>query len=194
MVMSLSDADKELIAQATARAEQASAAEFAVVIARASDEYWAAALFCGLVVGCLIALVKMHWFHAVDFPMLLSLVPATSIVFLAVPFLRHACLRLLPPTMLMQRAAQRAAAEYVNLVHHLPPYVPVVLLYISLAERYVHIYTSREVREIIPDKDWDAVVATLTASAKKEGVRVAIIKAIDHGAEMLAQVFPPPQE
>ncbi len=190
MVKILHASDKEAIQQAVFAAEQHTNAEIAVVVARASDEYRAIAMSYGLVLGSVIALLLWREKIATGFPLLLFVQLFFAMLFVTLPFLRHACLRFAPVRLLHHRAAQRAAQEYLHLARHLTPSVPIVLLYVSLAERYVHIHTSRSVREKIADEQWHTVVKTLTSLVTTHGFSHAVIQALGHAGELLKQEFP----
>jgi putative membrane protein len=192
MVKKLSPEDKAAIEQAIRQANRESSAELAVIITRASDEYRAVSLIIGLVLGTLLATLLWRQRMMTEIYSLFCVQLAVTLLFVSFPFLRHLCLRFEPARILHRRAAERAAAEYMHLTHHLAASVPVILLYVSLAERYVHIYASRCVREKIPDVEWHAVVRTLTTAVKREGVREAMIKVISHASDMLKTAFPPP--
>ena len=73
---------------------------------------------------------------------------------------------------------------------HVAAATPIVLLYVSVAERYARILTSRSVREKIPDEHWNAVIQELTTTIQSEGLRGACIKAIRHATNLLVLHFP----
>ena len=95
-----------------------------------------------MVLGSFFALLLWHGGVMTEFPALLCVQLAfpALLVFSVVPFLRHFCAVLCAAYFMRERAAQRAAAEYLHLAHHLPANTPIVLIYVSLIERYVHIY------------------------------------------------------
>ena len=84
-----------------------------------------------------------------------------------------------PEKIQYRRAAHRAFEEYLIVSRHVSAATPIVLLYVSLAERYVHILPSRAVREKISDANWNAIVQTLTFSVSSAGA-----------AKLLAAHFP----
>jgi putative membrane protein len=190
MVKLLSESDRAALEDAVHAAERQTSAELAVVVARASDAYSEVALAFGLVIGCLVALGLWHEAKLTDFPRLMFVELIACALVLILPPLRHLSLSMVPKRYMKHRAAQRAADEYLRLTHHLPASAPIVLIYISLAERYVHIYASRFVREKITDTEWDAVVAILTESVKSHGIAKGIINAVEHASDMLKVIFP----
>jgi putative membrane protein len=190
MVKAFSSDDRAALEQALIQAERQTSAEIAVVVAQASDDYRAIVMSYGLALGSFFALLLWHCQGVTEFPALLSVQLVVPALLSFVPPLRHFCLRFAPARLLRHRAAQRAAAEYLHLEHHLPAQAPVLLLYVSLAERYAHIYTSRAVHEKIPGRELHAVVATLTSAVKSEGLKAALTKAVEHAGEMLKGSFP----
>jgi putative membrane protein len=111
-------------------------------------------------------------------------------VFSLVPWVRQVCVRLVPKRIRHYQAAHRAYEEYLNVTQHVLATTPIVLLYISIAEHYAHILTSRSVREKIPGERWDNIIATLTTSIRSEGLCTASSKAIGQMAELLSPHFP----
>jgi uncharacterized membrane protein len=187
----MSPDDKAAVERALIQAEQATSSEFALIIAKASDEYRSIVLSCGLTLGSIAALLLWHCRGVTEFPLLLCVQLIFPVLMSMVPPLRHLTLRFTPAHLMKRRAAQRAAAEYLHLSHHLPPHSPIVLMYISLTERYVHIHTSRTVREKIPNTQWHEVVRTLTGAVKSQGLKNAVTGAITHAVDILKKDFPP---
>jgi len=72
----------------------------------------------------------------------------------------------------------RADEEYLTVSRHISAATPIVLIYISVAERYAHILTSRLVREKIPEETVERRYSGINAAISSEGLRNACIKAI----------------
>jgi len=186
MVKFLSQPNKAAIAEAIARAKQTTSAELAVVVASASDAYQSYFLLYGLMVGSAIDIGLWAANIIIEFPWLLIIQFAVMAFFSFIPWLRHICLPLVPKRIRHHRAAHRAYEEYLMVSHRTATATPVVLLYISIAERYAHILSSRSVREKVPHAHWDAIINQLTAAIPTEGLTSACIKAIQQTAELLA--------
>ena len=191
MVKKLSAQDRAAINQAIKEAEQTTSAELAVVIARVSDPYQSIALCCGLAAGSMIALILWYFKGVSLFPFLLAIQLLAALLFMALPWLRHACLAIVPKRLMHYRAGQRAAIEYMHLASHLPERAPVVMIYISLAEHYAHIHASRGVMAHIPATEWNVIVRTLTRYVRDEGFRAGVIKCVKRTGELLSLKFPP---
>lgn len=178
------------ISAAVAAAERRTSAEIAVVVAPASDTYQAYLLLYGFAAGS--ALAALLWCTKIltPFPMLLALQGLCMAVFAFSPFLKTLCLKLLPTPLLHHYAGRRAALEFESLSRHVPAERPIVLVYVSLAERHAHIIHSRAVSLKIPDAAWDTVVAELTGLMKTAGLQQACVEAVGRVADILSPHFP----
>ena len=190
MVKILSKVDKEAVAQAITEAEQQTSAELVVVVAPVSDAYQSYLLLYGLITGSTIDIGLWAAKLVTLFPLLL-VIQLTVIALLSfTPWLRQLCLRLVPKRIRHHRAAHRAYEEYLSVSRHVSAATPIVLLYVSIAEHYAHILTSRSVREKIPDERWNAIIGELTAAIPADGLQSACIKAIRRATELVAPYFP----
>ena len=189
MVKILSKVDKEALTQAISEAERTTSAELVVVIAPASDVYQSYLLLYGLISGSTIGLALWIAKIITAFPLLLTIQLVAMALLSFIPWLRHICLRLVPKRILHHRAAHRAYEEYLSVSRHVSSETPIVLLYVSLAEHYAHILTSRSVREKIPDKNWNTIIDELTTAIPSVGIKTACIKAIGMAAKLLAPHF-----
>lgn len=189
MVKILSKADKEAIAQAITEAERQTSAELVAVIAPASDVYQSYLLLYGLIAGSAIDIGLWAAKLLTAFPFLLAIQLAAIALFSFTPWLRHLLVRLVPKRIRHHRAAHRAYEEYLSVSRHVSAATPIVLLYVSLAEHYAHILTSRSVREKIPDEHWNAVISELTAAVRQTDIQDACVHTIKRMAGMLAPHF-----
>jgi putative membrane protein len=190
MVKNFSPADKEAVARAVAEAEQKTCAELAVIVAPASDAYQDIMLLFGFIAGSAIGLGLWITSAVVAFPFLLAIQLSAMGLLAFVPWVRHACLRFVPLRIRRHRAAHRAGEEYLTVSRHVSAATPIVLIYISSAERYVHVLTSRSVLEKIPEDEWNVLVRALTAGVSSDGLRNACVKAIRNAIQLLAEPFP----
>jgi len=190
MVTFLSQTNKDAIVAAIAESKQTTSAELSVVIAPASDAYQSYFLLYALMASSVIDVGLWATNTVIGFPWLLIIQLAAMALFSFIPWLRHLCLPLVPKRIRDHRAAHRAYEEYLMVSHRAAATTPIVLLYISVAERYAHILTSRSVREKIPNTRWEAIINQLTAAIPTEGLQGAFIKAIGSTTEVLAPRFP----
>ncbi|MEZ0226401.1 MAG: hypothetical protein ACAH83_17725 [Alphaproteobacteria bacterium] len=190
MVNKLSPEAKVAISAAVTAAERRTSAEIAVVVSPSSDAYQAYLLLYGFAAGSLIA--ALLWWAKVltPFPALLAIQGIAMAVFALTPFLKAPCMKLLPTRLLHYYAGRRAVLEFQSLSRHVPAERPVVLIYVSLAERYAHIIHSRAIGLKIPGAAWETIIAELTGLIKSAGLQAACVKAVDRVASTLAPDFP----
>jgi uncharacterized membrane protein len=75
---------------------------------------------------------------------------------------------------------------HLEVLHHGKPFV---LLFVSKAERYVHILTSPEVKARLPDQHWQSVTGAFAPSRKSRGLSGASIAALEAMASLLGKAF-----
>lgn len=190
MVKPLSAADNKAVERAIAEGERLTSAEIVVVIASASDSYQSYLSLYGLCVGSVIGLGLWKQNLVTAFPWLLMLQCGVISLLLFVPWLRGWGVRLVPRRVKHHRAARRAYEEYQIVARHVASATPIVLLYVSTAEHYVHILTSRMVREKLPDATWEGVIRDFTVNVTASGLREACTVAIKHITALAVPHFP----
>lgn len=190
MVKPLTEVQKQSIREAVEATEASTSAEIAVVVALRSDEYRASAMAAGLGLGTLTALLAWLMAWGLAFSTLLCIQFGLAALVMFLKPLRHATMLFVPGHLRRLRADQRAAQEYMLLTQELAAGAPVILIYISLAERYAHIHTSRLVRKKIPHAQWEQTVQALAAHAKSYGAATAVIETVNALKAPLATHFP----
>lgn len=190
MVKSLSQTDKQKIASAITEAEKTTSAEIVLVVSGISDAYQSYILLIALAIGSLLAGMLLTANLITSLPYLLLIQLTIIALFPFIPPIRNLCIYFVPRKILYHRAAHRAYEEYINISHNIPATVPIVIFYISLAERYAHILSDRLVREKIPDGIWDSAIDEFTKTVTAKGLTDACIEAIQHITNQLAPYFP----
>lgn len=190
MVEKISTHLKSAISAAVTKAEHRTSAEIAVVLVPASDPYQAYLLLYGFTAGSIAATVLWWTNTATGFPLLMLVQALAMGIFAFTPLLKTTCMKMLPQRLLHHHAARRASEEFLFLSRQVPHDRPLVLLYVSLAERYVHILHSRAASAKIPAKTWDDIVNSFTALAKKPGLPAAFESAIAKIGDALGAHFP----
>lgn len=190
MTPRLSEADRRRIEAAIAEIERHSAAEIAVAVTGASDDYaGATALWAGgaALVGGAIAAALLPGLTAGQ----LALGQAAALVALYAAF----SLTGLGPR-LAGRAAQDAAtdrlaaAEFARLVEARTADRRGLLVMLSLAERRIEIVADRGIAARIDDDEWRKVVAEFAASARAH-LGDSLLAALRRCGDLLAAHFPP---
>jgi putative membrane protein len=193
-VLGLSAAERNEVEVAIAAARQRTAARFAVVVARASDDYGAypmlGAAMVALVIGDIVALawpaLGTWW-----------LVALQAVLFVAADLALHTAplrYRVVPRRIRQTHARRLARLEFAALVHDRAPGDVGLLLFVSEAERYVEILADAGIDQHVDQADWDRLVAEFVARGRAGAVAAGLSGAIADCAAILARHFPPGAE
>jgi putative membrane protein len=186
----LAQTDKERIAQAIADVERRTRGELVTVIARAADDYlfipvlWAALLaLCipGLVLlsGSDLAAIYLYEAQVIGFLLLAILFNFTPLK-----------MRLIPKAVQHARARRLAHEQFfAHHLHHTAQRTG-VLIFVSVAERYVEIIADQGINDVVPAGAWDQAVADFTSHVKRGRVVEGFLSAIDACGKPLIHHFP----
>lgn len=182
--------DQSRIEAAIGELEQRSAAELAVAVAQRSSSY---AAYPALWASCL-ALIA-GWVFAIYEPdgLATHLVFVQTVTLLSAVFLFHFTPlgRLLVPRSVKRgRAAAMARVEFTRLVHDRTQGKNGVLLYVSLAERYVEIIADDSVAAEIAQDRWQKLVDDFRARARRTRLGENLVLLIGECTAVLAARFP----
>jgi putative membrane protein len=190
----LSAADKRRIAEAIRTAEARTSGELVTVIARAADDYvYIPLLWASLAALSVPAIV---WVSGVELRFL-ALYGVQLAVFLALSLLFRWTplkMRLIPRAVKEHRASRLAWQQFfAQGLHHTRERTG-VLLFVSLAERYVEIVADRGIHEKVTEGAWDAIVAAFIGHVKRGDIAQGFVSAIEGCGTLLAEHFPRPAE
>lgn len=186
----LSAQDRQRIETAVAAAERRTRAEFAVVVAAASDHYaafpllWSAVL--ALVAGGTVALALPTTSGATVFAIEATLFIALGFVLYLKPLRFH----LVPATVRHEHAGRLARLQFTALVHDRTRGDIGVLLFVSLAERHVEILVDRGIADRIPVAAWQKVVDDFIAAVRNGHVADGLVAAVEGCTAVLETHFP----
>ena len=189
MVKILSLKDQQMISATTKQAEAKTNAHIATVILPASDTYSHYIMLCGFIAASLVDLYLWHEKIITQFPTLLCIQLLFAMLFPLIPGMINLTLKFLPKHVYQHRAAQVAAEKRLAVSKNVNSSKPVLLIFISLAERYIHIFPNAVIRDQVPDTNWDAIVRKLIHSIPKTGVANACVNAIEDSSELLLNAF-----
>ncbi len=190
----LTDNEKQKIAEAIEAAERKSTGELVTVIARAADSY----LYIPLLWPALIALVLPG--------VLLMIVPdlaATEVyvaqvalfvlleLILLVPAARIA---VIPKSVKHRHASRLAHEQFVEQGLHLTRGRTGVLIFVSVAERYVEIVADSGINAKVPPGSWDKMVTDFVAQVRARHVADGFLAVVKSTGDLLAEHFPRPDE
>jgi putative membrane protein len=186
-MVTLSTDDKKAITEAVTAAERRMSAEIVMVVTPASDTYQRIRLLCGFALGSAVALALWFSHATADFLWLLAAQLAATALLCVLPPQLLPCL---PRALREHRAAQRAFAEFASITQKVAADVPVIMLFVSLAEHYAHILADRKIRGVLPDAVWDDIIAAFTRRMRMASPGEACVEAIRDMADRLAPHFP----
>lgn len=181
---------KQQIADAIAEAESHTSGEIVAVVARESSDYlyapflWAA-LIALLVPWPFIVLTwwPMIWVYGLQLIVFLILLS----VFLVRP-LRYA---LVPKSIKDRTAHRRALEQFLGQNLHTTTGRTGVLIFVSVAERYVELIADTEINAKVPKSEWQSIVEEFTRSVGKGSATDAFVAAIKRIGIHLSASFPP---
>lgn len=192
-MISFSEQDKARISAAIQAAEKQTSGEFVAVVARASDHYiflpllWAA-IFALLTPGVFILFstpLVHEYLHLYHLQLLVFIIAALLCLF--VPGLH---LYLVPRKVKHSRASRLAKAQFYLQGVHLTREHSGVLLFVSLAERYVEIVADQGIHEKLGEARWHQIIQTFVSQVRSGQVVEGFVTAITTCGEAMATHYP----
>lgn len=186
----VSEADARRINEAIRQAEARTSSELVTVIARAADRY----LYVPLLWSSMLALLVpgILWLAGLATGVV-AVYAAQILAFLGFAVLFHwpPLKHLLVPRSVQRRQAQRLAHEqFYAQGLHLTRGRTGVLLFVSVAERYVEILADQGIYQRVPEGTWDRLVAELVARVREGRVAEGFLGAIAACGDILAARCP----
>ncbi len=194
----ISEADRLEVEKAIGEAEKHTSGEIVAVIAQASGGYYYvpylwSALAALIVPWPFIYWTDWTWMPAQETVQEIYLIQLAVFAVLAA-LLHYRPLRfaLVPRAVMRQRAHQRAMQQFFARDIYTTPNHTGVLLFVSVAERYVEIVTDAGIHSKVPGEEWQGIVKELTAEIGKGNAGRGLVQAIGRIGEHLAAHFPAP--
>lgn len=186
----LAEADRVRIAAAIREVESRTSGELVTVVAHASDGYAAFPLLAAAVLALLTPAVA--WIAAPDLDHLhvYTVQLVVFIVVAAAALWTPLRMRLVPPAV-KQRQARRLAREQFHALGLDQTHGRTgILLFVSVAERYVEILADRSIDEKVPPGTWKEVVAAFTRQVRDGKIADGFVGALTACGALLASHFP----
>ncbi len=186
----LTDHEKQKIAAAIEEAERKSSGELVTVIARAADSY----LYIPLLWPALVALVLPG--------VLLLVVPAMAafevyaaqvalfVLLEMVLLIPSARMAVIPKSVKHRRASRLAREQFVERGPHMTRERTGVLIFVSVAERYVEIIADAGINAKVPPGAWSAMVADFAAQVRRRHAADGFLVVVKATGDLLAEHFP----
>ena len=183
--------DRQKITAAIHGAERNTSGEFVAVVARASDHYIAAALLwatgIALLVPGVLLLLPLHMRFIRIYELQLLVFIGVVLLLEFVPALHFA---LVPKAVKHHRASQLAHSQFyeqgVNLTRHHSG----VLLFVSIAERYVEVVADKGIYEKMGGEHWRTIVDNFVSRVQRGEVTEGFVAAITACGAAMAQHYP----
>jgi putative membrane protein len=183
-------ADRQRIEAAIRAAEARTSGEFVTVVARTSDHYLTLPILYASGLALMTPLVL--WLLRIETQALpLFLIQVAVFVTLALVFLwPPVTMRLVPHGAKLHHAARLAREQFFMRGLHETADRHGVLLFVSVAERYVEIVADRGIHAKVPDGAWDGIVGDFTRTVGEGRVADGFVLAIERCGGLLASHFP----
>ena len=182
--------EKNRIRQTIEEVERHTAGEFVTVIAQQSDDY----LYIPTLWAALIALAVPGVINYLPFDVLhIHSYLTQFIVFFALAILFQwspVKLRLIPRYIKVQRARRLANMQFLAQDLHHTAQRTGILLFVSIAERYVEIIADQGINDVVSADTWDKIVNHFVSDVKQGQVAGGFITAIQQCGDVLNKHFP----
>ena len=186
----LTDNEKASISEAIKNAESQSTGELVTVITQASDDYWFIpslwAALIALVVPAIIILIGTWWDSTTIYSIQIGVFLSLLIVF-RIPAIKY----VLVPKSIKHRRASRVAREqfFLQGLQNTQGRTG-ILLFVSIAERYVEVIADKGINDVVPTGTWDKIVNDFINQVKAGRPGDGFIGAINGCAEIMREHFP----
>ncbi len=186
----IKDEDKARIARAIQEAESRTAGEIVTIIAREADDYPFLPLLWAAGAGLLTPLPLV----LLDLPLTaLQIYEIQIVVFLGLGLLTRwqpIKMRLIPRALKRQRAGRLARAQFVEQGLHHTEGRSGIMIFVSVAERYVEIMADQGINDRVPPGSWDGIVRDFVAKVRAKQTAEAFVIAVERCGALLAEHFP----
>jgi putative membrane protein len=188
--MHITEEDEKRVTAAIRDAEKKTSGEIFCVVAAASSRYE----FVSIARAALVALIvplPLFFFTGLWADQIYYIQLAVFIGFailFSLPWFRHP---LVPRRIKRDRASAEAKRQFAAHGLHLTEARTGVLIFASIAERYVEVVADSGINNKVPQKIWDDAVAALVKEIKAGEPAEGFLQAIRICGEVLAEHFPP---
>jgi len=189
-MITITPADQKRISDAIRAAEQKTAGEIFCVMAMASSNYRFVPIARAAIVALAVPLPLFYftelWADQIYYIQLAVFVVCAAIF--SLPGLRY---RLVPGRIKRDRASVEAKRHFASHGLHLTEDRTGVLIFASIAERYVEIVADAGINDKVSPEVWDKAVAAMIEKIKLGQPIEGFLEAIRICGEVLAKHFPP---
>lgn len=190
-VRTISDADQARIEAAVSAAERRTNAEFAVVVARTSDDYAEYPLLWAALGALLASGIVALWSPALSALTVFLGQAAAFLSIASILLLLPDRARLAPRRAREERVDAMADLQFAARVAHRTRDAVGVLLYVSLAEHVAEVRVDQRIAEAVADDTWPALIDALVRRIRAGDLPGGLVAAVEACAAALEAKFPP---
>jgi putative membrane protein len=181
---------RQRIAAAIEAVETRTSGEIVAVVAADSSDYLYVPFMWAALIALLVPWPFIHFtWMTVHTIWLLQLCVFAAL--LALLFHRPIRFALVPTFTKRQRAHRRAVEQFLTQNLHTTAGRTGVLLFVSVAERYVEVLADAGIHKKVPQAEWQGIVDTLTAAIGRGRSTDGFVAAVEAIGNQLALHFPP---
>lgn len=186
----ISEKDQARIADAIAAAERRTSGEIVAVLSAESASYLHVPFLWAALIALIVPwpLIYFTWWP-VQWIYLIQL--AVFLLVLVVTLPRPIRYRLVPQSIMRERAHRRAVEQFLVQNLHTTSGRTGVLIYVSIAERYAEIIADTGIEQKVGRPTWQTIVDELTASIAAGKPGDGFVGAVQRSGDLLAQHYPP---
>jgi putative membrane protein len=190
-MVALTPADHDALRAAIAKAEQGTSAELVLAVNGASSEYEVYRL-----AGAVLAAACAAGAIALDWPMMhvrVAFIIVVAVAFAVYVLLQiDALLLMLVPEKVRRQACEAASRAYfMDSVMGRTQAGNGLLIFVSLAERYVAVLPDTGIARVISQPAWAQVIHKVVQAVQGGTVRAGLLTAVEDCLSLLAEKFPP---
>jgi putative membrane protein len=192
MVMArlLTEADKARVSEAIKLAEASTSGELVTVITQASDDYWYIPTLWAALIALLVPAGIILYGTWMDTSTVFAIQVATFMGLALLFRLPAIKLALVPKPIKRQRASRVAREQFFLQGLQNTEGRTGVLLFVSVAERYVEIIADKGINDVVPAGTWDKVVNDFVSQVKTGRYSDGFLAAVADCGTILAEHFP----
>jgi putative membrane protein len=181
---------RQRVADAIETAERRTSGEIVAVVAADSSTYMHIPFMWAALIALLIPWPFIHFtWMTVHMIWLIQLV--VFAVMLAILTYRPLRFALVPASTKRLRAHRRAVEQFLTQNLHTTDGRTGVLLFVSVAERYVEVLADAGIHKKVPQNEWQGIVDLLTTAIGEGRAADGFVAAVEAIGARLAQHFPP---
>ena len=188
--MYLNENQKEQISKEIENLEKLSSAELVAVIAKRSSNY----KYVSLIISIFLVFSTSFILFFIKEISTLELLQYQLLIFMGTTLIfekfDNLILKILPQSYKHQKASLYAKEQFNNLRLNKTKSKQVLMFFVSLDEKYVHILADNKISKKIPDEFWQQLVYEFTQDVKKENFLNGYLKAINTSKSILIKHFP----